>query len=61
MKIEAVPFQEIPLIFMQSIAQQTSVNLVDIFESKTSVFKRHALNIPCFKYFLKPRIPHGCL
>ena len=34
MKIEAVPFQEIPLTFMQSIAQQTSVNLVDIFESK---------------------------
>ena len=34
MKIEAVPFQEIPLTFMQSIAQQTSVNLVDILESK---------------------------
>ena len=34
MKIEAVPFQEIPLTFMQSIAQQTTVNLVDIFESK---------------------------
>ena len=27
----------------------------------TSVFKGHALNIPCFKEFLKPRIPQGCL
>ena len=35
MKIETVPFYEIPLILMQSITcRQTSVNLVDIFKSK---------------------------
>ena len=34
MKIETVPFSEIPLIVRQSITQQTSVNLVDMFKSE---------------------------
>ena len=34
MKMETVPFSEIPLIVRQSITQKTSVNLVDMFKSE---------------------------
>ena len=33
MKIETVPFQEIPLVLIQSITRQILVNLIDVFKS----------------------------
>ena len=33
-RIETIPFEEIPFILRQRITSQTSVNLVDMFKSK---------------------------
>ena len=37
MKVETVPFLEIPFILGQSSIWQTSVNLVDMFKSKMNL------------------------